>query len=158
MSIPSIPTAAATCGEFAAVGPASRRYRSTALLQQAMAHSSTVVSSKCEQCHVVSRRRKLNRETCVIPQPSVRIVIHSAQRGDTKSSRRWQIFVMITSCSQFEVLNRGWFRNLKTAPHQGRRFSPKLGRVPFPHPMFSHPFPFRFLFFLSRASPPITSS
>ena len=64
---------------------------------------------------------------------------------------------MITSCSQFEVLNRGWFRNLKTASHQGRRFSPKLGRVPFPHPMFSHPFPFRFLFFsLARPlqSPP----
>jgi len=36
------------------------------LLQQATAHSSTAVSSKCEQCHVVSRRKKLKEGRLVV--------------------------------------------------------------------------------------------
>jgi len=52
-----LPTAAAACGRFAAVGPADRRYLSS---------SSTAVSSKCEQCHVYSRRRKLNIDLLLI--------------------------------------------------------------------------------------------
>jgi len=39
-------TAAAACGEFAALGPAGRRYRSIAARR--------ALSSNCEQCHVVS--------------------------------------------------------------------------------------------------------
>jgi len=46
------------CRRFAAVGPASMEYRSTAAA--ARRHSSTAFSRKCEQCHVVSGRRKLN--------------------------------------------------------------------------------------------------
>ena len=49
------------CGGFGAVGPAGRRNRSIAAA--AGRHSSTApFSSKCEQCHVVSRRRKLNAD------------------------------------------------------------------------------------------------
>jgi len=40
------------------VGPAARRYRSTA--------ARPALSSKCEQCHVVSRRRKLNTDLLAI--------------------------------------------------------------------------------------------
>jgi len=40
------PAATRRCGGFAAVGPAARRYRSTAALP--------ALSSKCGQCHVVS--------------------------------------------------------------------------------------------------------
>ena len=47
------------CG-FAAVGPAGRRYRSIAAA--AGRRSSTTFSSKCEQCRVVSWRRKLNTD------------------------------------------------------------------------------------------------
>jgi len=42
---------AAACDGFAAVGPAAKRYRSTA--------ARPALSSKCEQCHAVSGRRKL---------------------------------------------------------------------------------------------------
>jgi len=42
------------CGGFAAVGPAARRYRSIA--------ARPALSSKCEQCRVASRRRKLNTD------------------------------------------------------------------------------------------------
>ena len=38
--------AATACGGFAAVGPTDRRYRSTA--------ARPALTSKCEQCHVVS--------------------------------------------------------------------------------------------------------
>jgi len=41
------------CGGFAAVGPAGRRYQSIA--------ARPALSSNCEQCYVVSRRRKLNK-------------------------------------------------------------------------------------------------
>ena len=51
-SVPSL-AAARRCGGFAAVGPAGRRYRSIA--------ARPALSSNCEQCHVVSGRRKLNR-------------------------------------------------------------------------------------------------
>ena len=55
-------TAAMACGQFAAVGPMRRRYRSIAAQHicsrhsrlSLHIHSSTVVSSKCEQCHVYS--------------------------------------------------------------------------------------------------------
>jgi len=47
-------TAAAACGEFAAVGPAGGRYRSIA--------ARPALSSKCDQCHVVSWRTKLNTD------------------------------------------------------------------------------------------------
>ena len=59
LSVPSIPTAAAACGGFAARRPASRRYRSIAARR---VYSSTAVSSKCEQCHVYSRRRRLDTD------------------------------------------------------------------------------------------------
>jgi len=52
-------TSAAASGGFAAVGPACGRYRSIAARP---AHSSTAVSSKCEQCHVCSRRRRLSSD------------------------------------------------------------------------------------------------
>jgi len=52
-------TCAAASGGFAAVGPACGRYRSIAARP---AHSSTAVSSKCEQCHVCSRRRRLSSD------------------------------------------------------------------------------------------------
>jgi len=61
----------------AAVGPASRRYRSTAAAARRhsnMAHSSTALGSKCEQCHVVSWRRKLN--TDLFPKWLMKILIH----------------------------------------------------------------------------------
>jgi len=44
---------AAVCSGFAAVGPAARRYRSIA--------ARPARSSKCGQCHVCGRRRKLSR-------------------------------------------------------------------------------------------------
>ena len=47
--------AARRCGGFAAVGPAARRYRSTA--------ARPALSSKHEQCPVVSWPRKLNRDS-----------------------------------------------------------------------------------------------
>ena len=47
--------------QFAAVGRVGTRYRIDRLLQQATAPGRTEVSSKCEQCHVVSWRRKLKR-------------------------------------------------------------------------------------------------
>jgi len=47
-------SAAAGRSGFAAVGPAGRRYRSTAARRAAAA------AGKCGQCHVVSVRRKLN--------------------------------------------------------------------------------------------------
>ena len=46
MSVSVMPTAAAACGGFAAVGPAGRRYRSIA--------ARPAFSSNCEQCHAVS--------------------------------------------------------------------------------------------------------
>ena len=49
-------TAVAACGGFASVSPTGRKYRSTA--------ARPALSSNCEQCHVVSRRRKLNTPTC----------------------------------------------------------------------------------------------
>ena len=58
--------AAAACGGFAAVGLADGRYPSTAAgAQQQPRRStgrSTALSSKCEQCHVYSRRRRLNAD------------------------------------------------------------------------------------------------
>ena len=48
------PAATRRCGGFAAVGPAARRYRSTAALP--------ALSSKCGQCHVVSWRSELNTD------------------------------------------------------------------------------------------------
>ena len=51
-------SAAAGCSGFAAVGPAGRRYRSTAARRAAAA------AGKCGQCHVVSVRRKLNNVDC----------------------------------------------------------------------------------------------
>ena len=53
-SASQISTAAAACGGFAAVSPAGRRYRSIA--------ARPVLSSNCEQCHVVSWRWKLNTD------------------------------------------------------------------------------------------------
>jgi len=51
-------TAAAACGGFvAAVGPAARRYQSIAAWP---AHS-----RKSEQCHVYSRRRRLNTDLLI---------------------------------------------------------------------------------------------
>ena len=47
-------TTAALCGGFAAVGLAGSR------LLHGWRHSSTMVGSKCEQCHVSSCRRRLN--------------------------------------------------------------------------------------------------
>ena len=68
-------TAVAACGGFAAVGPAggghrsiaarrvcSRRGRLSIRICSGATGSSTAVSSKCEQCHVVSWRRKLNTD------------------------------------------------------------------------------------------------
>jgi len=55
---PSVPScggilaAARCCCGFAAAGEAGRGYRSTA--------ARPALSSKCEQCHVVRRRRKLS--------------------------------------------------------------------------------------------------
>jgi len=48
------------CGGFSTVGPVGRRYRSIAAA--AGLRSSTAHSSKCEQCHAVSWRRKLNAD------------------------------------------------------------------------------------------------
>ena len=66
---PSVPSCAATaaCGDFASAAAISIDC-CTALLQQRSRysidiHSSTAVSSKCEQCHVYSRRSKLNTAT-----------------------------------------------------------------------------------------------
>ena len=69
-------TAATACGGFAAVGPASRIYRSigdccrAGARQQWRRAGSSMAShaaakasgSKCEQCHVFSRRRRLNTD------------------------------------------------------------------------------------------------
>ena len=71
-SLSYLSTAAAACGGFAAACPACSRYRSIAARRVCSRrgrhsihiHSNTAVSSKCEQCHVVSWRRKLN--TCVL--------------------------------------------------------------------------------------------
>ena len=52
--------AARRCRGFAAVGPAGRRYRSIAAAAER--RSSTAFCSKCEQCRVVSWRRKLNTD------------------------------------------------------------------------------------------------
>jgi len=52
--------AALRCCRFAAVCPASRRYRSIAARR--WARSSTAHGSKCGQWHVVSWRRKLNTD------------------------------------------------------------------------------------------------
>jgi len=52
-------TATAACGGFAAVGKISIDC-CTACAQQQRRRSSTAVNSKCEQCHVDSRRRRLN--------------------------------------------------------------------------------------------------
>jgi len=47
----------------AAERPVGRRYRSTAVgAQQQRRRRTTAVSSKCEQCHVYSRRRRLNTD------------------------------------------------------------------------------------------------
>ena len=62
-------TAAAPCGGFAAVGPAGRRYRliaarpapSSNCAAAARRCSTMVFGSKCEQCHVSSRRRRPKR-------------------------------------------------------------------------------------------------
>ena len=51
-------TAAAACGGFAAVSPAGRRYRSIAAWP--------APSSKGGQCHIYSRRRRLNTD-CTLP-------------------------------------------------------------------------------------------
>jgi len=67
---PSVPPFARSCGGFAAERRAGRRYRSTAaavgrpaaIAPQNGAQQQIALSSKCEQCHVVSRRRKLNTE------------------------------------------------------------------------------------------------
>jgi len=45
-------------GGFAAVGPAARRCRSIA--------ARPTLTSRCEQCHVVSRRRKLETDSFVL--------------------------------------------------------------------------------------------
>jgi len=59
----SVPPAAA-CGVFAAVGPAARRYRSTAA--RPAVSRSTARSRKCGQCHVISGRRKLNADLLLL--------------------------------------------------------------------------------------------
>jgi len=51
-------TAVAACGGFAALGQADRRYRLTA--------ARSALSSTCEQCYVISCRRKLNTELFAI--------------------------------------------------------------------------------------------
>ena len=63
-------TDAAACGRFAAVGSAGRRNRLIAARRACSrcgrlsihVHSSTAVISKCEQCHVFSRHRRLNKD------------------------------------------------------------------------------------------------
>ena len=54
-------TAASACGGFAAVGPADRRYRSIAA-RPAGAQQQGRRSSNGEQCHVYSRRRRLDTD------------------------------------------------------------------------------------------------
>ena len=58
-------TAAAACGGFAAGRPADRRYRSIDSGGRRAArstYSAFAFSSKCEQCRVYSRRRRLNTD------------------------------------------------------------------------------------------------
>ena len=57
LSQSQLSTAAAVCSRFAAVGPASKRQQSIA---RRPARSSTVHSSKCEQCHIYSCCRRLD--------------------------------------------------------------------------------------------------
>ena len=64
----------AACGGFAAVGPA-RAGDIDRLLQQATAHSSTAVSGKCEQCHVVSRRTKLTTDVLLLILSTLLVVV-----------------------------------------------------------------------------------
>ena len=52
-------TAAAACGSFAAERRAGRIYRSQ---RSAATRRSTALSSKCGQCHVDSRGRRLNTD------------------------------------------------------------------------------------------------
>jgi len=62
MSLRSLPSdAAAACGGFAAVGPAGRRYRSIAAAGAIHMHSSTAVSTKCEQYHVAATQQTEHR-------------------------------------------------------------------------------------------------
>jgi len=62
--------AAATCGGFAAERRAGRRYRSTAAAAgrpaAAALRRSTALSGEREQCHVVSRRRKLKTDSLLL--------------------------------------------------------------------------------------------
>lgn len=55
---------ACSCGEFAAVGPAGRRYQLIAA--RPTPSSSMVLSSKCDQCHIYSRRRRLNTDLLTV--------------------------------------------------------------------------------------------
>ena len=59
--------AARRCGGFAAGCPTGRRHQSIAAsrVPSGIVHSGTAHSSKCEQCHVYSRRRRLDTDLFV---------------------------------------------------------------------------------------------
>ena len=60
------PTTAKACGGFAAECHAARRYQSIASAAQQQRRRGTALSSKCEQCHVDSRCRKLNTAVVLV--------------------------------------------------------------------------------------------
>ena len=63
VSLSHLSTATAACGGFAAGRLAGCRHRSTAAgARQHGASCFTAFSRKCEQCHVYSRRRRLNTD------------------------------------------------------------------------------------------------
>ena len=56
------------------------------MLQRATAHSSTPVGSKCEQCHVVSCRRKMNTDLFLISR--AQFTGNDVDDGESRDRRR----------------------------------------------------------------------
>jgi len=105
MSVPCC-AAAAACGGFAAVGPAGRRYGSISARRvcsrhdHLYIHSSTVVGSKCEQCHVYIHR-KLNTDLCYMGSCCLNVkAVNDWMSGDA-CGRRAKIH-QVSHCG------RGW--------------------------------------------------